>query len=69
MLILGINKICEWCQITTNSRHYTCPIKINNGELFFKFKKVWHPVSQFLSENCQELVEEGGNVVIRTFIK
>lgn len=69
MLILGVNKICEWCQITTGGRRYTCPIKRIDGQLFFKFKKVWHPVCEFLSENCEELVEESGEVFARPFTK
>ncbi len=39
MLILGINKICNWCQITTVTGKYTCPIKEINGELFFSFQE------------------------------
>lgn len=39
MLILGINRILNWLQITTGGRSYTCPTKEINGELFFKFKK------------------------------
>lgn len=27
MLVLGINKICKWVQITTGERKYTCPTK------------------------------------------
>lgn len=32
MLVLGINKICKWCQITTGGRTYTCPTKKIYGE-------------------------------------
>ena len=38
MLILGVNKILNWVQITDGGRRYTCPIKDVDGELFFKFK-------------------------------
>ena len=62
MLILGINKILKWCQIIAGGRRYTCPTKEVNGELFFLFKKAWHPVSKYLSENTTELVEEGGKI-------
>ena len=49
MLVLGINKILNWRQITTGWGTYTCPIKEVNGEMFFKFKKIWHPVAEYLS--------------------
>ena len=40
MLVLGINKILNWCQITTGWGTYTCPIKEVNGEMFFKLKNM-----------------------------
>ena len=69
MLVLGINKILKWCQITTGGRRYTCPIKEINGTLCFIFKKTWHPVAVFVSEHCEELVQEGGKVLSRPFRK
>mgnify|MGYP004464128579 FL=1 len=36
MLVLGVNRILKWCQITTGGRRYTCPTKEINGELFFR---------------------------------
>ena len=44
MLVLGVNKILHWVQITTGWGQYTCPTKEINGELFFKFKNKWHRV-------------------------
>lgn len=38
MLVLGINRLANWVQITAGRGRYTCPIKEINGELFFKFK-------------------------------
>ena len=69
MLVLGINKILNWCSITTGARTYTCPTKEINGELFFHFKKAWHPVAQYVSEHAEELIEEGGKVFSRPFKK
>lgn len=69
MLVLGVNKILKWCQIITNGRRYTCPTKEENGELFFHFKKAWHPVTEYISEYTTELVEEGGKVFSRPFRK
>ena len=69
MLVLGINKVLKWCQILTDGRRYTCPTKEMNGELFFFFKKAWHPVSKHLSENTTELVEEGGKIISRIIKK
>lgn len=67
MLVLGINKILKWCQITTGGRSYTCPTKEIGGKLFFYFKKAWHPVADYLSEYTEELVQEGGKVFSRPF--
>lgn len=69
MLVLGVNKILKWCQITTGGRRYTCPTKEINGELFFAFKKAWHPVAKYISEHTDELVQEGGKVFSRPFRK
>lgn len=54
MLILNINKICEWVQIIANGRTYTCPTKTIDGELFFRFKKQWHKVAEYVSELTSE---------------
>ena len=67
MLVLGVNKILKWCQVTTGGRRYTCPTKLIDGKLFFHFKKAWHPVAEFISDHTQELVEEGGKVFSRPF--
>lgn len=63
MLVLGINKILKWCQITSGGRKYTCPTKEVNGELLFHFKKEWHKVSEFASDHIEELVQEGEKVL------
>jgi len=65
MLVLGINRILNWLQITTGGRKYTCPTKLINGELFFKFKNQWHKAFDFLGEHVEELVEENGKVFSR----
>ena len=69
MLVLMINKITNWCQITSGGRRYTCPTKIIDGELCFRFKKAWHSVSEFASDNLQELVSENGKTFSRLFKK
>ena len=69
MHVLGINKVLNWCQITTGLGTYTCPTKEINGELFFRFKKVWHPVAEFISDHADELYEEGGKLLLRPFKK
>lgn len=65
MLILGINKILKWCQITEGGRRYTCPTKLINNVLHFRFKNQWHKVADFVSEYTEELIEEGGKVISR----
>lgn len=67
MLVLGVNKILKWCQITSGGRRYTCPTKIMDGKLFFHFKKAWYPVVDFVSDHTQELVQEGEKVFSRPF--
>jgi len=69
MLILGINRVLKWLQITSGGRSYTCPTKEINGELFFIFKKEWHRVAEFLSEHTTELVSEGGKIISRQIKK
>lgn len=69
MLVLGINKILKWSQITTGWGTYTCPIKEVSGEMFFKFKRIWHPITDFVSEYTTELVEEGERIFSRPFKK
>lgn len=69
MLVLGINKILNWCQITTGTGTYTCPTKLIDGKLFFYFKKEWHSVAKYVSNNAEELVSEGGKIFSRPFNK
>ena len=67
MFVLGINKILNWCQIVSGGRKYNCPTKLIDGKLFFHFKKEWHSVTEFISDNAEELVSEGGKVFSRPF--
>ncbi len=67
ILVLGINRILNWCQIVSNGSRYTCRIKDIDGELFFKFKNVWHKVAEFAADPLDELVQEGGKVISRRF--
>ena len=69
MLVLGINKILNWCQSTSGGRTYTCPTKLIDGKLFFRFKKEWHSVAEFVSDHAEELVSEGGKIFSRPFKK
>lgn len=38
MLVLGINKILKWCQITNGDRTYTCPTNISMENCFFDLR-------------------------------
>lgn len=67
MLVLGVNKILNWCQITSNGRRYTCPTKVIDGILCFQFKNQWHNVAEFASDHLEELVQEGGKTFSRPF--
>ena len=70
MTIFGINRVCNWVQIFSDScRTYTCPTKEINGELFFIFKREWHLVAKYLNEHTIELVEEGGKLISRLVSK
>jgi len=69
MLVLLVNKILNWCQITSGGRKYTCPTKLIDGNLYFHFKKEWHSIADFASEYTHELVSEGGKVLSRQFKK
>lgn len=67
MLILGVNKICNWAQVLSNDRRYTCPIKLVDGKLMFVFKKQLHSVAEYACEHTDELVEQGGRIISRPF--
>lgn len=67
MLVLGVNKVLNWCQVLSNGRKYTCPTKIVDGELCFAFKKGWHSVGKYISEHAEELVAEGGKTFLRPY--
>jgi hypothetical protein len=69
MLVLGINRILKWVQITTGWGTYTCPIKEINGELFFKFRNDWHKVIDFTSDLTTELISEGGKIISKKIKK
>lgn len=69
MLVSGINRVLNWCQVISGGRRYTCPTKMVDGNLFFHFKKEWHGVADFVSEHAEELVSEGGKVFSRPFKK
>lgn len=69
MLILGINHLTNWLQITTENGRYTCPTKTINGELFFRFKKEWHKVIDYVSEYTTELISKNGETISRPFMK
>lgn len=69
MLVSGINRILNWCQVISGGRHYTCPTKMVEDNLFFYFKKEWHSVAEFASEHAEELFTEGGKVFSRPFKK
>lgn len=49
MIVLGINHVCNWVQITTGGGTYTCPTEERDGELYFKFKNEWHKVEDYTS--------------------
>lgn len=69
MLVLGVNKILNWCLVLSNGRRYTCQTKIMDGELKFFFKKEWHSVAKYLSDHADELVKEGNKVFSRLIKK
>ena len=69
MLVSGINRVLNWCQIISGGRRYTCPTKMIDGNLFFHFKKEWYSVAEFVSEHAEELVSESGKVFLRPFKK
>ncbi len=65
MLVTGINKILNWCQVISHGRRYTCPTKLVDGHLYFAFKREWHLVEKYISDNTFELVRENGKNLMR----
>ncbi len=49
-IVLLINHAMDIVQITTHGANYTCPTKMINGELHFKFKNSWHSVAAYSNE-------------------
>ena len=54
MIVLGINRVLNWVQITTHGSKYTCPMKESDGELLFKFNGQWHKVYDYTFEGTTE---------------
>jgi len=69
MLVLGVNKVLKWCQITTGGRRYTCPTKVVDGQMLFRFKGSWHILTDYVCEHTHELAEIGGKLVSQPFRK
>ena len=69
MFMLVVNRILKSCQVLSDGRRYTCPIKEINGQLCFAFKKSWHPVVVFASEHTKEFVKVGEKNIFRSFKK
>lgn len=69
MIVLGVNKVSNWCQVLSGGRRYTCPIKVIDGELLFRFKKEWHSVVKLASDHAEELIYEGGRLISRPLRK
>lgn len=67
MIVLGVNKVLGWCQVLSNGRKYTCQIKEIDGAICFFFKKEWHNLIKYISENAEEMVEIGGKTFCRPF--
>lgn len=69
MLVLGIDKILKLCHITSNGRTYSCPTKIIDNVLCFKFKNQWHKVAEYVGDYTTELIEESGKILSKKVIK
>ena len=67
MIVLGLNRIGNWCQVLSNGRKYTCRLKEIDGKLFFYFKKEYHPLMEYLSDTAHELVSDRGKVIFKQF--
>lgn len=68
MIVSGINRILNWCQVIDGGRRYTCPTKEEGGKLFFHFKKKWHSVDKHSSNRTEELYySKDGKVRSRLF--
>lgn len=48
--VLKISKAMDIVQIITHGSRYTCPTKVINGDLMFKFKNSWHSVAAHTNE-------------------
>jgi len=55
MIIFVVNKATEMVQLYTHGAKYSCPMKEQDGELFFRFKSIWYPVNKYIDNNTQYL--------------
>lgn len=69
LLVLGINRILKWLQITTGERTYTCHTKMIDNVLHFRFKNQWYKVAKYVGEHTTKLIEEGGKLISKKFVK
>lgn len=54
MLVIGINYACGWVQILSEKGYrLTCPMKEENGELYFSHRHQWWPVVEYASNELK----------------
>lgn len=58
MVIFVVNKTTEMVQLYTHGAKYSCPMKEQDGELFFRFNSIWYPVNKYIDNNTKYLGQE-----------
>ena len=54
MLVIGINYACGWVQILSEKCYtLTCPMKQENGKLYFYHKSQWWSVEEYASDTLK----------------
>ena len=69
MIVIGLNKVCHWCQIIATHGTYTCPTKLIDGELCFRFKKVWYKVAEYASEHMNVFDDSSITKTVKDILK
>ncbi len=72
MIIDGFNTFLKTTVVINENGRYQCPIELHNGEWFFYFKRQWHRIDDYISDNatiCEVDYKDGKTLRVRPYKK